>query len=97
MAEFTVTSKALKGRADMLEGYNKTLMSKILSLEAEEAALSSMWEGESHDAFDRSFKENKGKMILFHDEIVKYVNTLRTAAAKYEAAEKKNVMTASGR
>ena len=97
MAEFTVTAKELGSKADMLEGYNRALLGKIHSLEAEETALSAMWEGDSHDSFDRNFKENKGKMLLFHDEIVKYVNTLRVIARKYETAEQKNVMTASGR
>ena len=96
MAEFTVTSTELQGRANDLERLNGTLQQKITQLETEEAALSGMWEGDSHSAFDKNFRSSRAKMNAFHAEITKYVGALRTIASKYEAAERRNVTTASG-
>ena len=56
-----------------------------------------MWEGDAKEAFSRSFHTDKAKMMLFHTEIGKYVSAMRTAAARYEAAERINVSTAGAR
>ena len=93
MAEFTVTSSELTNKANELERLNNQLQQKIQFLESEEGSLSSMWEGDSHDAFSSSFKTDKAKMTLFHAEIAKYVSSLRVIAAKYEVAERTNVAT----
>ena len=96
MAEFTVTAKELYAKASYLEGCNRTLKEKISLLETEHTALAAMWEGDSHDTFDRHFRADKGKMLLFHQEMTRYTAALRTIAQKYEAAERRNVALASG-
>ena len=95
MAEFTVTSSELTNKANELERLNNQLQQKIQFLESEEGSLNSMWEGDSHDAFSNHFKTDKIKTTLFHTEITKYISALRVIAAKYEAAERTNVATAS--
>ena len=94
MAEFTVTSSDLLNKATELETKNKMLREKIGQLEQEEAGLQSMWEGDAHDAFSTSFKNDKVKMELFAQAIDNYVMALRNIAAKYQQAESTNVMTA---
>ena len=95
MAEFTVTSSELTNKANELERLNNQLQQTIQFLESEVGSPSTMYEGDSHDAFLTSFKNDKAKMALFHAEITKYISALRVIAAKYEVAERTNVATAS--
>ena len=94
MAEFTVTAAELMAKAAELERLNRQLETKITELQTEESALRSMWEGDAKEAFSGAFQKDKGKMLLFHTEIGKYVSTLRAAASRYEAVERRNVITA---
>ena len=94
MAESTVTAAELTAKAAELERLNRQLETKITELQTEESALKAMWEGDAKEAFSAGFQKDKGKMQLFHTEIGKYVRTLRTAASRYEAVERRNVMTA---
>ena len=94
MGEFTVTAKELRSKATELERLNKTLKQKIQALETEEASLNGMWEGEGKEAFSSSFKTDKNKMLMFHNEITKYVSVLRNLASKYEASDRAAASTA---
>lgn len=95
MGEFTVTSSQVREKAQYLRNLNSQLKAKIELLETTEASLNGMWEGDAHDTFDSKFKANKAKMISFYNGIDKYAAALDNIASKYEAAEAKNVATAS--
>ena len=66
MAEFTVTPSELKNKANELQKLNAQLKIKIAELEQAEGNLSSMWEGEAHDAFSAALKRDKVQMDNFH-------------------------------
>ena len=97
MAEFTVTASELLNKAAELERLNNSLKQKIETLNTEETTLSTMWEGPSHDAFHSRYAAEKGKMMLFHSTMEKYVTALRAIAAAYNSGEAKNVTTAGSR
>lgn len=96
MAEFTVTAAEVRNKATELRDLNARYRNLINELEAEVNKLSTMWEGEAHDAFDNSFKVDKVKMDNFYNAIEKYCVTLGEIAVNYQNAEAKNVATASG-
>ena len=56
-----------------------------------------MWEGEANDAFHTAFIRDKGQMDQFHNVIEQFVEALLVIAAKYEAAENKNISIAATR
>jgi WXG100 family type VII secretion target len=95
MAEFTVTATEVRSKASELKELNAKYKNVVEELEQEVTKLSSMWEGEAHDAFDATFKTDKAKLDLFYNAIEKYCFTLDEVAANYQQAESKNVTTAS--
>ena len=90
MAAFMVTSSELKSKANELRNLNAQFKSQ-------EGSLVSMWEGEARDAFDMAFKNDKTQMDNFYNLIEQYCAALETIAAKYEAAEARNLSTAQTR
>ena len=55
MAEIRVTSATLRAKKDELQQMNAKFMDAVNNLEATAQCLSASWEGESHDAFYKSF------------------------------------------
>ncbi len=97
MAAFMVTSSELKSKANELRNLNAQFKSQVGNLESQEGSLVSMWEGEARDAFDMAFKNDKTQMDNFYNLIEQYCAALETIAAKYEAAEARNLSTAQTR
>ena len=97
MSFFQVTSAELKKRAEQLKGLNSRFRTGVDSLQSTEQTLKSMWEGEANDAFHTAFTRDKGQMDQFHAVIEQFIEALLIIAAKYEAAENKNISVATTR
>ncbi|MCR4891183.1 MAG: WXG100 family type VII secretion target [Lachnospiraceae bacterium] len=90
-------SSALENIISQLTSYNKEFEGKVQELCAEQKKLSGMWKGESNDAFNQVFAEDKVQFTVFHDNINDYVNKLRTIKENYENTEANNVAIARTR
>ena len=97
MAAFQVTSSELKAKANELRDLNSQFKTQVGSLESQEGALVSMWEGEARNAFDTAFKNDKGQMDNFYNLMQQCCAALENIAAKYDMAEAQNVSTAQAR
>lgn len=97
MAQITVTTKTLSGKATELQGYNKQLNTQITALQQQEKALCGMWEGDAKEAFDKAFQSDIKQMQNFYEAIGKFVTQLNEIVKNYNAAEAKNVNIASER
>ncbi len=97
MSFFQVTAVELRKKAEQLKGLNSRFKTDTETLQTTEQALKSMWEGEANDAFHTAFARDKGQMDRFHAVIEQFIEALLIIAAKYEAAENKNISTASTR
>ncbi len=97
MAEIKVTTGELKSKASELRNLNGQFKKAVEDMAATEQQLMGMWDGESKEAFHNAFNSDKSQMDVFYDTIEKYCQTLETNAEKYEAAEQKNISTASTR
>ena len=97
MSFFQVTASELRKKAEQLKGLNNRFKSDTESLQTTEQALKSMWEGEANDAFHAAFTRDRGQMDQFHTVIEQFIEALLIIAAKYEAAENKNISIASTR
>ncbi len=97
MSFFQVTAAELRKKAEQLKGLNNRFKTGTESMQTTEQALKSMWEGEANDAFHTAFTRDKGQMDQFHAVIEQFIEALLVIAAKYEAAENKNISTAATR
>ena len=97
MSFFQVTAAELRKKAEQLKGLNSRFKTGTDTLQTTEQALKSMWEGEANDAFHTAFTRDKGQMDQFHNVIEQFVEALLVIAAKYEAAENKNISIAATR
>lgn len=97
MSFFQVTAAELKKKAEQLKGLNSRFKTDTDNLQTSEQALKSMWEGEANDAFHTAFTKDKGQMDQFHTTIEQFIEALLIIAAKYEAAENKNISIAATR
>lgn len=97
MAEIKVTSGELKNKASELRQLNGQFKKAVEDMTSTEQQLMGMWEGESKEAFHNAYNSDKSQMDVFYDTIEKYCQALENNAAKYEAAEQKNLQTASSR
>jgi WXG100 family type VII secretion target len=95
MAEIRVTSATLRAKKDELQQMNAKFMDAVNNLEATAQSLSASWEGESHDAFYKSFESDKTQMHNFYNAIQAYVTALEQIAAQYEKSEATNTQIAS--
>ncbi len=93
----TVTTTTLNSKASELKSLNNNFRSQINNLKSVESSLNSMWDGEANDAFHKAFTKDITQMNNFYNAIEKYVQTLQEIAKKYDAAEQKNVSTATKR
>ena len=97
MSFFQVTAAELKNKAEQLKGLNSRFKSGVETLNNTEQSLKTMWEGEANDTFHAAFLRDKGQMDQFHSVIEQFIEALLTIAAKYEAAENKNISIAATR
>ncbi len=97
MSFFQVTAAELRKKAEQLKGLNSRFKTGTETLQTTEQALKSMWEGEANDAFHVAFTRDKGQMDQFHNVIEQFIEALLVIAAKYEAAENKNISIAATR
>ncbi|MCR4807748.1 MAG: WXG100 family type VII secretion target [Lachnospiraceae bacterium] len=97
MSFFQVTAAELRKKAEQLKGLNSRFKTGVETLQNTEQALKSMWEGEANDAFHAAFIRDKGQMDQFHALIGQFIEVLLIIAAKYEAAENKNISIATTR
>ena len=97
MGFFQVTSGGLKEKAELLRGLNSRFRAGVETLQDTEQGLRNMWEGEANDTFHTAFIKDTGQMERFHSVIEEYIEALLAIAAKYEAAENKNISIAATR
>lgn len=97
MSMFRVSSAVLRQKASQLENMNAQFKNSVSQLVNQEASLASMWEGEAQRAFRTAFNNDRQQFNNFNTGIAKYIQALRDAADKYDAAEAKNVSTARSR
>lgn len=97
MAEIKVTSSELRAKASELRQINSQFKKAVDDMTSTEQQLIGMWDGEAKDAFHKAYNSDQAQMTTFYQTIEKYCQTLEEGAAKYEAAEKKNLSTASTR
>mgnify|MGYP001043957505 FL=1 len=97
MAEIKVTSGELKNKASELRQLNQQFKKAVEDMVNTEQQLMGMWDGEAKDSFHNAFNSDKSQMDVFYETIEKYCQTLEVNAQKYEAAEQKNLQTASTR
>lgn len=97
MADFTVSISDLKAKVDTLRQLNAQFKSQVSELEATEANLQGMWEGEAKNTFDLAFKSDKMQMDTFYNAVEVYAQRLEAIAARYAQAEASNVEIAAER
>lgn len=97
MSDFTVSINDLKTKVDTLRQLNAQFKSQVGELEATEANLQGMWEGEARDTFDQAFRSDKIQMDNFYNAVEVYAQRLEAIAARYAQAEATNVEIASER
>ena len=82
-----VTSATLRQRADQLEQLNTNYKGKVVSLNDKEIQLNGQWDGEANTVFHNEFIRNKACLDKFAQIVDTYTAAMRSAAAKYDAAE----------
>lgn len=97
MSDFVVSVNDLKTKVDTLRQLNTQFKSQVGELEATEANLQGMWEGEAKNTFDLAFKSDKIQMDNFYNAVEIYAQRLETIAARYAQAEASNVEIAAER
>lgn len=97
MSYFSVTPAQLRAKAEELRQSNEQFKNQVVQLNDEEAAVCSMWEGASKDAFNTAFQRDKVQMDNFFNAIAQYIAALETIAQKYEQAESLNTEIATNR
>ncbi len=97
MGLINVSAATLRTKAEELANLNSTLKTNINELETSEQNLTTMWEGQTKDAFHNAFHSDKVQMDNFSRLIDNYVAALENVATKYEQAENTNLNTASTR
>lgn len=97
MAEIKVTTGELKNKASELRQLNGQFRKAVEDMTSNEQQLMGMWDGEAKEAFHNAYNSDRAQMDVFYDTIEKYCQVLETNAARYEAAEQKNVNIASSR
>ena len=93
----TVNTGTVASKMAELKTLNNSFKSQVQNLVSTESSLNSMWEGESRQTFHREFQKDITQMNNFYNAIEKYVQALQEIAKKYDAAEQKNVSTATKR
>ena len=97
MADFVVSVSDLKAKVDTLRQLNAQFKSQVGELEATEANLQGMWEGEAKNTFDNAFRSDKIQMDNFYNAVEGYAQRLETIAARYAQAEATNTEIAAER
>lgn len=97
MAEIKVTSGELRNKASELRQLNSQFKKAVEEMTSNEQQLVGMWEGDTKEAFHSTYNSDKSQMDVFYQTIEEYCRVLEETAAKYEAAEQKNLNIVSTR
>ena len=97
MADFTVSISDLKVKVDALRQLNAQFKSQVGELEATEANLNGMWEGEAKNTFHNAFSSDKTQMNNFYNAVEVYAQRLEAIATRYAQAEATNIEIAAER
>lgn len=97
MAEYHVSIRTLKAKAEELEQLNAAMNNMISSLQETELSLSGMWEGSANRAFHKAFMHDIMQLKKFHNTIRIYIMALYEAIKKYARAEHSNTRIARER
>lgn len=87
MAYIYMESSSLSERADELEVLNERFIAIVNNLNDYEANLSSMWEGETKDAFRTAYQRDSVQMRNFYNAIAMYIMKLRAIIERYRQYE----------
>lgn len=94
MSDFVVSVNDLKAKVDSLRQLNGQFKNQVGELEATEANLNGMWEGEAKKTFDAAFKTDKVQMDNFYNAVEVYAQRLEAIAGRYAQAEATNLSIA---
>lgn len=87
MSDFRVSVAELKAKVDSLRQLNGQFKSQVGNLEATEASLNGMWEGQARETFHNAFASDKVQMDNFYNAVEVYAARLESIAARYAQAE----------
>ena len=90
-------SAALRERADELERLNEQLLAEIGTLNDQEAALASMWEGPAKEAFRQAYHNDSVQMKNFYNAVRVYIQVLLILIDYYARTESMNCELAHNR
>lgn len=96
-ADFSVNVKRIRDAAQDLERQNRDFHKRANDLESARRALDGKWDGDSNDAFNRAFRDDKQYMDQFHRVIEEYWRLLLQIADEYEKAERRASQIATQR
>ena len=97
MAKFQGTTSELKAAIADLQEKNSTFKNKVSELEQAQQALKAQWQGDSNNAFNAAFANDKAQWTNFSNLIDQYIQALQTIMQAYEKAEAANTATATTR
>lgn len=87
---FEVRPSDLRNAGKALNSDNERFKQAVSALEAAEAQLNGMWDGDANDAFHREFERDKKDWVNFYNLVRQYVEKLDEIAKTYEQAEDAN-------
>ncbi|MBR3307990.1 MAG: WXG100 family type VII secretion target [Lachnospiraceae bacterium] len=92
-----VTSQTLRQTAEQLDGMNQQLKSKAEEFTNAGNTLFTKWEGDTKQAEQKVFQDDRTQIDNFCALIQEYVTALNNIAAIYDKAEGENLATAGER
>lgn len=97
MGKFEVTAAQLRSAVSELTAQNSEFAKKVSELEALRAELAGQWKGESNDAFNAAFNQDKEVWDSFYKTMGQYIEGLNGIIKTYEEMEAKNVTIAKSK
>ena len=97
MSKYSLTAQELASAISELSSSNAQFKSRVADLQSKQSALAGMWQGDANSAFNAAFNSDKGQWDAFAQLMDRYIETLQSIKATYEAAEATNVQTAATR
>lgn len=97
MAQFGLTASENKRVISDLTADNSEFKNRVNELQELQQELAAQWEGDSKNAFQQAFDNDKSQWTTFANLIDQYIQALQTITQEYEKAEAANVEIASTR
>lgn len=97
MSKYSLTAQELQSAIGELSASNAQFKARVADLASKQGSLASMWQGDANTAFNVAFNSDKGQWDAFAQLMDRYIETLQSIKATYEAAEATNVQTAATR